>query len=143
MCHDRIMIMSGNDHVSMIEIPAEINAAEDYKKLTKLLVGTLYNLTKEREKTNQLLEDILQRVKKLEGSTKSDEKVLLSKVDEDILSYVRKFGKVCASDIQKNLNYRGKNAASSRLNRLYSKGILEKGQAGRTVYYLLKDNYQR
>jgi len=142
MCHDRIMIMSGNSHIPEVQIPAEINETEDYKKLTKILAGTLYNLTKEREKTNELLTNILERINNIEARFKTEEK-LVSKVDEEILDFIKKMGKVCAADVQEKFKYRGKNAASSRLNRLYSLGILEKRQAGRVVYYLMKDGYQQ
>lgn len=135
------MIMSENSHVPEIQIPAEITEAEDYKKLTKVLVGIVYNLTKEREKTNELLSELLERVKNLEPK-RLEEKTLLSKVDEEIVEYVKKIGKVCAADVQNNFNYKGKNAASSRLNRMYVRGVLEKKQAGRTVYYMMRDSQQ-
>lgn len=62
---------------------------------------------------------------------------LLAEVDEDIINFVKKHGKACAEDVRKAFDYRGKNAASARLNRLFTQGILEKKQAGRKVYYFI------
>lgn len=44
-------------------------------------------------------------------------------------------GMSCADDIKKQMSYRGRNAASARLNRLYKIGLLERYQLGHKVYY--------
>ena len=41
----------------------------------------------------------------------------------------------CSEDIQKRMNYKGRNAASARLNKLYKQGLLERYQLGHKVYY--------
>ncbi|MFN3909844.1 MAG: hypothetical protein ACK4J0_01250 [Candidatus Anstonellaceae archaeon] len=61
--------------------------------------------------------------------------IMLSPIDEEILQIIRQRGAVCAQDIQKELSYKGQNAASARLARLASLNILKKHQAGRRVYY--------
>lgn len=61
--------------------------------------------------------------------------IMLSPIDEQILQIIRQRGSVCAQDIQKELSYKGQNAASARLARLASLNILKKHQAGRRVYY--------
>jgi hypothetical protein len=41
----------------------------------------------------------------------------------------------CAEDIKKHMSYKGKNAASARLNRLFKEGLLDRYQLGHKVYY--------
>ncbi len=84
---------------------------------------------------NRRLTDIDERLTSLE-SGRPHEGIMLSKRDEEILSYVKSHGRVTAEDIQKAFDYRGRHAASARLSRLYTLGMLEKAHAGRTVYYL-------
>ena len=63
--------------------------------------------------------------------------IILSPIDEKIIQMIRTRGPVCAEDIQKELKYKGQNAASARLARLANMNILKKKQAGRRVYYTL------
>jgi hypothetical protein len=67
----------------------------------------------------------------------SRKEILLSPTDEQIVNLLRSRGAVCADDVQAHFKYKGKNAASARLNRLASLGLLERQQAGRRVYYRL------
>lgn len=94
----------------------------------------------------ELLREIVAKLdgieRRLEGIEKEirkeiDEEIL-GDVDEKIIEFVKKNGKACAEDLQRAFNYKGKNAASARLNKLYSQGLLEKKQAGRRVYYFVK-----
>ena len=64
--------------------------------------------------------------------------LMLAPADEQIVSLIRTRGAACAEDVRVNFGYKGKNAASARLNRLFELGILEKAQAGRVVYYRMK-----
>jgi regulator of replication initiation timing len=61
--------------------------------------------------------------------------VPLSRLDTKILQQVQMMDMASAEDIQKRMNYKGRNAASSRLNRLYKQGLLERYQLGHKVYY--------
>jgi DNA-binding transcriptional ArsR family regulator len=68
----------------------------------------------------------------------TQKEILLSPQDEQIVSFIRLRGHVCAADVQMKFKYKGKNAASARLSRLYELGILERQQAGRVVYYRIR-----
>ncbi len=117
------------------------------RELDKKSVETTTILTKVKE-TSEMeflraiagrLENIEKRLDGIErelGKEASEE--ILGDVDERIIEFVKKNGKACAEDLQRAFNYRGKNAASARLNRLHSQGLLEKKQAGRRVYYFAK-----
>ena len=61
--------------------------------------------------------------------------VPISWLDAEILKNVQVLGMACADDIKKRMNYKGRNAASVRLNRLYRQGVLDRYQLGRKVYY--------
>lgn len=61
----------------------------------------------------------------------------ISGLDAQILQIIQRSGSemACADDIKKQMNYKGRNAASARLNRLHSMGLLERYQLGHKVYY--------
>ncbi len=42
-----------------------------------------------------------------------------------------------AEDVRKYMNYKGRNAASARLNMLHRKGELKKIKSGRKIYFML------
>ena len=58
--------------------------------------------------------------------------------DQKVYDFVSARAKTCAEEMQKDFGYKGKHAASARLNKLFTMGLLEKEQSGRTVYYLVK-----
>jgi len=100
----------------------------------------LYRLAKEREASNSLFSEIISKLDKiavlLEKRPESREITnVISDIDQKILAHVQRYGKVDAEDIQSIFQYRGKNAASARLNDLYEKGLLKKGRAGKKVFY--------
>lgn len=118
------------------------------------LSGMMLSVQTERENTNRILKNIyaeLERLKELSERLRKIEAALsgtgpqaapgapmLSEVDEQLVRLVRKRGRICAEDAQKEFGYRGKNGGSARLNRLYDTGVLNKAQAGRKVYYFLR-----
>ena len=59
----------------------------------------------------------------------------ISGLDAQIMQIIQIRGLTTADDIKKQMNYRGRNAASARLNRLYRVGLLERYQLGHKVYY--------
>ncbi|VVC71707.1 Uncharacterised protein [uncultured archaeon] len=121
------------------------------------LSGMMLSVQQERENTNRILKNIyaeLDRMKELSERLKALEQAftgggsapapgipgetMLSGIDETLVKLARKKGRICAADAQAAFGYRGKNAASARLNRLYDLGVLNKAQAGRTVYYFVR-----
>ncbi|NYZ76643.1 hypothetical protein H0N98_05350 [Candidatus Micrarchaeota archaeon] len=117
------------------------------RELDKKSVEITTILTKVKETTEmELLRAIAGRLENIEKRLDGIEKGLGKEVSDDILGdvdgkiieFVKKNGKACAEDLQRAFNYRGKNAASARLNKLHSQGLLEKKQAGRRVYYFAK-----
>ena len=69
------------------------------------------------------VEDRLSRVQPVSG------------LDAKILQIVQLKNIACAEDVKQELGYKGRNAASARLNRLYQQGLLERHQLGHKVYY--------
>lgn len=134
-------------------------AEQDFKMLSKdvaydlekfkdpYVVGAMiHRLTEERKKTNKLLARLEAKFDKMlelvEGSwgARASEKVVeeLSNKDLSVLEFVKESKRVGAGDVQKHFKYRGKNAASARLNRLFKTGLLEKYRAGKQVYFKCK-----
>jgi len=127
-----------------------------------VVVGKLlYNIASEKKSYNLVVRDInakfdqigakLDRITTLlEGisQTKAEtpaqterraESVEISDRDREILDFVRAKKRVCADDVQNRFEYKGRNAASARLHRLYRDGVLQKVHAGRNVYYTLTE----
>ncbi len=69
------------------------------------------------------------------GSYPEHKEVPLSQLDTKIVQFIDRNGWTCADDIKKLMGYRGRNAASTRLNRLYKEEVLERKQLGHKVYY--------
>ncbi len=114
------------------------------KMKNPLVVGALLNkLTEERQSTNLLLREINAKLEKIEQLEKrladiesgKREKTLLPEVDKIIITFIEKKGAVCAEEVQAKFKYKGKNAASARLNRLCNLGLLKKIQVGKKVYF--------
>ncbi len=100
------------------------------------VVGAMiHRLVEERKYTNQILRDISKKLNQLLEQRAVDPDTEVSDVDQEILKLVEKLGKVTAADVQKELKYKGKNAASARLNALSKKGLLRKARSGRKVIY--------
>jgi len=123
----------------------EMNEKEEEKKL----IETTTIVRKVQETTEmELLREIMKklgglerRLDGIESRLMPEEKIegdLLGDVDEKLVEFIKKNGKACAEEVQRGFNYKGKNAASARLNRLFSQGLLDKKQAGRRVYYFIK-----
>ncbi|MEW5955899.1 MAG: hypothetical protein AB1626_05200 [Candidatus Micrarchaeota archaeon] len=128
--------------------------AGEFKKFKEemknpLVVGALLSrLSEERSATNLVLKEInakLDRLLALETRMAALEQkfshptkpaeVMLPEIDEEIVSFVASQKKACAEEVQKHFNYKGRNAASSRLNRLVQLGALAKTQVGKKVYF--------
>ena len=63
---------------------------------------------------------------------------ILPETDQRILDYVERHGMAEAKQIMEALKYKGKNAASQRLNKLFREGHLRKVRSGRKVLYLAR-----
>jgi hypothetical protein len=117
------------------------------------LLTLLKYMMDENKKTNMILKGMSDNLERLESNLSTDyyeqedqvgylqENTRLAKVqpisglDAKIVQIIQVSGMACADDIKKQMSYKGRNAASSRLNRLYRLGILERYQLGHKVYY--------
>jgi len=107
----------------------------------------LYKLLEERENTNRILKNIFAKLESMEAKDATVEaaaikteigELLLPEIDETILRFVKEIGKATAEDVRQKVNYKGKNAASARLNRLYELQLLDKKQVGKKVFFFPK-----
>ncbi|MFH1286017.1 MAG: hypothetical protein ABIH99_05545 [Candidatus Micrarchaeota archaeon] len=115
-----------------------------------LTLGTLmFKLMQEKENANRILQNINAKLDRLEGRIEKLERVkppkkpapnMLPEVDMRIISFVKGRKGVNAEELQKEMRYRGRNAASARLSRLYGIGLLGKKQVGKKVYYFMQQN---
>ncbi|MFA5381764.1 MAG: hypothetical protein WC356_01265 [Candidatus Micrarchaeia archaeon] len=106
-----------------------------------VLAGLLQLLVEERENSNRMLKTIVEKLDRIENGLIIDEEEnqqLLPMVDQKIVDFIRQKNAVCANDVKVYFKYKGVNAASARLNKLCSTGLLVKQQVGRTVYFKLK-----
>jgi len=118
-----------------------------------VLAALMHTAATERENTNRLLKTLIERLDAkfaevdarlasmesgVRAPTAAEEEVLLPSVDEEILRFVKEKRHVSAEEVRRRFGYKGKNAASSRLNRMFELGLLEKRQVGRAVLYSAK-----
>lgn len=123
-----------------------------------VLAALMHTAATERENTNRLLKTLIERLdakftemevrlNALEGAQMAaphataaprEEEVLLAPVDEEIMKFVKERRRVSAEEVRRRFGYKGKNAASARLSKMYELGLLEKRQVGRAVLYCIK-----
>jgi len=107
----------------------------------------LFKLAQEREKTNKILNEINDKYDKLMFELKTNNVpeikeensfTLLADQDKKIMDLITKNNAVTASEVKEELKYKGINAASQRLNKLFKEGYLRKAQSGKKVLYFMK-----
>ena len=107
----------------------------------------LFKLAQEREKTNKILNEINDKYDKLMFELKTNNVpeikeensfTLLADQDKKIMDLITKNNAVTASEVREELKYKGINAASQRLNKLFKEGYLKKAQSGKKVLYFMK-----
>lgn len=111
-------------------------------------------MKRERDETVKAMNYLVEEIKRLKdkvdghhGNTYKngvadgegdDAEIPLAEADAKIISYIQIREMVCADDVKSLMNYRGRNAASARLNnlyRLYGGILLKRFQIGHKVYY--------
>jgi ribosomal protein S20 len=129
-----------------VKTTEKVIAEELASKDPVFMANLIYSLKEDRDRTNGLLATLLRKIESLEKKIENienktlphKEERILGDVDSELIEFVKKNRKVNAKDVQKQFKYKGRNAASSRLHKLYTEGLLDKKQAGRNVYYLMK-----
>jgi DNA repair ATPase RecN len=126
-----------------VSIAAMLYTIAEEKKSSNLVVreinGKFDNILEKLDKVYTQLIELNQKL----GETNSAKveiprEEMLSDRDKEILDFAKKKTKVCADDIKLKFNYRGRNAASARLSKLFKENLLEKIYVGRKVYYKIK-----
>lgn len=139
-----------------LDIQGIIDKAQDPAFLAVLL----FKLTQERQKTNQLLSEINEKYDKMMFSLKSNASEssltssaspthmgmagqgevfeVLSEQDQKILKMAEEKHSLTTEEIQRQFSYKGKNAASQRLNKLVRDGYLKKVKSGKKVLFYPK-----
>jgi hypothetical protein len=150
MIKRQISTIQENDKTAREMLEGKIKADETSSNL--LMIVRL--VMDENKKTTMLLKGISESVVRLEselseaGLYEQDDQSAfdpvedrlsrvqpVSGLDAKILQVVQLKNIACAEDIKQELGYKGRNAASARLNRLYQQGLLERHQLGHKVYY--------
>ncbi|MEW6035967.1 MAG: hypothetical protein AB1529_05110 [Candidatus Micrarchaeota archaeon] len=131
-----------SDNAFTREIRSDLEANMDKFRDPIVLGELVYRLLEERENTNRLLKNVLQKLEAMEARVGAAPQTgapaaepLLPEIDEQILGFVKESGRATAEEVRAKFNYRGKNAASARLNRLCDMGLLGKQQVGKKVYF--------
>ncbi len=150
-------IGEGSGRQAIDELRTEILSPleQDIAKLRDpvVLAALMHTAATERENTNRLLKTLIERLDAKFSEVESrlaslesgsgvrgagEEEVLLPSVDEEILAFVKEKRHVSAEDVRRRFGYKGKNAASARLNRMFEMGLLSKRQVGRAVLFGVK-----
>jgi hypothetical protein len=108
---------------------------DENRKNTLLLKNILESIARlETELRDAYYEEVAEPEEK-QTNVKGIKEIPVSGLDAQIIQAVQIMGMACADDIKKRMNYKGRNAASTRLNKLYKIGLLQRYQLGRKVYY--------
>ncbi len=123
---------------------------EPYSDNPMVTAAMLFKLAKDREQTNQHLasmedkfDQIMFHLKTAPAAnqlspTQQNELRLPSEADQKILDFAQAKGQVSAEEVKAELNYKGLNAASQRLNKLFREGHLSKIRQGKKVHFIAK-----
>ncbi len=129
------------DNALAREIRSDLDLNMDKFRDPVVLGELVYRLLEERENTNRLLKNILAKLEALEikGTQPAlpvhAKETMLPEIDEQIISFLKGAGKVTAEEVRVKFNYRGKNAACARLNRLFDQGLIQKRQVGKKMFF--------
>ena len=104
-------------------------------KTTKALLANINNQLARLEGEMENIQYVEQDAAQAEEYQAKE--IPLSGLDVKILQFIQlqHSNMACAEDIKEAMGYKGKNAASARLNRLYKQGILDRYQLGHKVFY--------
>ncbi len=103
----------------------------DTNEKSEMIIERLEKFENVLGKRIKNIEDIIEHSKKSEN---------LTTTDKQILNFIKEKSIACADDVQNVFKYKGKNAASARLNILYRKNELEKIIRDKKVYYQIPNN---
>lgn len=134
------------------ELGSDISEIMEKSKDPLFIGALMFRLLNERQKTNQILAQINEKYDKIMFELKTggmEKDSILDKANEStfqilpqhdqmILRFVEEKGSASALEVQSIMNYKGLNAASQRLNKLFKEGYLKKVQSGKRVVYLAK-----
>ena len=126
------------------QIRSDLEANMEKFKDPVVLGELVFRLLEERENTNRLLKNMYAKIEQLEAKLSAmpqeNETIaveqILPEIDEQIVNFVTGRGKATAEDVQHKFNYKGKNGACARLNRLCDMNLLQKKQVGKKVYFM-------
>ncbi len=126
------------------QIRSDLEANMEKFKDPVVLGELVFRLLEERENTNRLLKNMYAKIEQLEAKLSAmpqeNETIaveqILPEIDEQIVNFVKESGKATAEDVQHKFNYKGKNGACARLNRLCDMNLLQKKQVGKKVYFM-------
>jgi len=127
-----------------VAIATMLFSIAEERKSTNLVVREINGKLDKYDQLMEKLNTIAEKLDKL--NTQITEKPTntptitseLSERDEEVLHYVKEKGRICADELQGKFEYRGRNAASARLSKLFKESKLDKIFVGRKVYYTLK-----
>ncbi|MDP2666201.1 MAG: hypothetical protein Q8P05_01715 [Candidatus Diapherotrites archaeon] len=134
------------------DLTADIREVAQASKDPALLAVLLFKLAQERQRTNQLLQDIYDKYDQLAFAQKTSPSLsptilpslashtvsILPEADQKIMALVEEKKHIDAQLVKDALGYKNTNAASQRLNGLVKNGHLNKVQSGKKVVFLLR-----
>jgi len=136
--HDSKFLNNTSFVIDMLQkINETKNLAQGSQAITRDTNEKSEMLIERLEKFENVLNDRIEKIERLIEHSKKAEN--LTTTDKQILNFIKEKGLACAEDVQKVFKYKGKNAASARLNILYRKNELEKIIRDKKVYYQIPD----
>jgi len=137
--HDGKILNNTSFVIDMLQkINETKNLAQGSQAITKDTNEKSEMLIERLEKFENVLNGRMDGIEGLIEHSKRAEN--LTTTDKQILNFIKEKGIACADDVRKVFKYKGKNAASARLNILYRKNELEKIIRYKKVYYQIPND---
>ncbi len=111
---------------------------DENKRTTMILHTMLQKIDRlETEIDDPVMEESEEEPQEPKTADKAPKQLAISTIDAKIMQFIQlsEHSMACADDIRRGMNYRGRNAACARLNKLYKMGLIERFQLGHKVYY--------
>jgi predicted HTH transcriptional regulator len=121
-----------------VAIATMLYSIAEEKKSSNLIVRNINSKLDNLMLKLEQLTKVLDKMSKQMEDRQPTQNIGISERDNEVINYIKQKKKICAKELQDKFKYKGRNAASARLSKLFKEGLLHKTYIGREVYYTCK-----
>jgi len=121
-----------------VAIATMLYSIAEEKKSSNLIVRNINSKLDTLTLKLEQLTKVLDKMSKQMGDRQPTQNIGISERDAEVINFIKQKKKISAKELQDKFKYKGRNAASARLSKLFKEGLLHKTYLGREVYYNCK-----